>query len=501
MHRDAQVRLYRKKRMDEKTQEAAAAGAGMSVRSGRRWETGGLPSQERAERDWRTRADPFAGVWSSEVEPLLKADEKGVLEAKTLIEVLKERHPEEYGEAQLRTLQRRVREWRALYGPSKEVMFEQTHGPGKLGAVDFTNCNGLEVTICRRQFDHLLFELVLAYSRWTYVDLAFGETFEALVEGVQGAVWEAEGCPGTLRSDNLSAATHELARTGGRALNRRFADVLDHYGMKSTRIEPGESHQNGVVEKAHDLLKSMLAQELVLRGSRDFESQEGYLGWVRQRVAKKRNAAAELLMVEERKHLLPLPAHRVPNYTKHEPRVRKWSTISVGRRVYSVPSRLIGQEVEVRQYPNVVEVRYADKVVETMPRLRGEKDHRIDYRHVIWSLVRKPGAFAAYRFREELFPTLTFRRAYDALRERRGDRADVEYVRVLHLAASTMEVTVERALQTLLERKEPFDYLAVKAIAHPEQPSIPEVKIGEPDFAGYDSLLAEPSLLVAGGER
>jgi hypothetical protein len=170
--------------------------------------------------------------------------------------------------------------------------------------------------------------------------------------------------------------------------------------------------------------------------------------------------------------------------------VRKWSTIRVRGCTYSVPSRLIGHEVEARLCPDVVEVRYGGKLVETMPRLRGESEARIDYRHVIWSLVKKPGAFARYRYREELFPSLTFRRAYDALREGRGDRADVEYVRILHLAASTFEADVELALTALLEARAPFDYAAVRALASPAQPSIPSVKISSPDLLSYDTLLA-----------
>ena len=175
--------------------------------------------------------------------------------------------------------------------------------------------------------------------------------------------------------------------------------------------------------------------------------------------------------------------------------MRKWSTIPVAGRIYSVPSRLIGHEVEARLYADVVEVRHGGKTVETMPRLRGEVAHRIDYRHVIWSLVRKPGAFAAYRYREDLFPSLVFRRAYDALRERRGDRADVEYVRVLHLAASTGERAVEQGLSALLERGEAFDYATVRALAQPAQPAVPELHIGVPDLGRYDALL-----LAAGGE-
>jgi hypothetical protein len=238
------------------------------------------------------------------------------------------------------------------------------------------------------------------------------------------------------------------------------------------------------------LLKSALEQALLLRGSRDFPSVEAYMTFVRRVVEETFHQGREALLAEERAALQPLPSSRVPEYTRVVVGVRKWSTIPVGGRIYSVPSRLMGHEVEARVYADVVEVRYADKTVETMPRLRGEGAHRIDYRHVIWSLVRKPGAFAAYRYREDLFPSLTFRRAYDALRERRGDRADVEYVRVLHLAASTSERAVEQALSALLERGEAFDYAAVKALAQPVVPAVPALHIGEPDLGQYDALLA-----------
>jgi len=196
-------------------------------------------------------------------------------------------------------------------------------------------------------------------------------------------------------------------------------------------------------------------------------------------------------LAEERPHLLPLPVKPLPAYTTYRPVVRKWSTIRVGNRTYSVPSRLIGHEVEARLHADVVEVRYGDQSVETMPRLRGPKSFRIDYRHVIWSLVTKPGAFARYRYREELFPTLVFRRAYDALRRWRGERADVEYVRILHLAASTMEAAVERVLVALLEGGQPFDYIAVKQAAAPEASPVPTLSVpSAPDLRVYDRLLA-----------
>ena len=487
---DRQVRLLRKKRMEKKTLEAAAMAAGMSERTGRKWQRGALPSATRTPRTWRTRPDPFVDVWAADVEPLLVSDADGKLEAKTIFEELCRRHPDGFEPGQLRTLQRRVRLWRAERGPEKEVYFPQAHAPGKMGSIDFTHATELAVTIAGAPFVHLFFEFVLAWSGWRFVQLAFAETFEALLSGLQGALWALDGVPDTVRLDNLSAATHELALTGGRTLTRRFAEVRDHFGFKASRIRPGESHENGVVEKAHDLLKSALDQALRLRGSREFATVPDYLAFAQRVVYDKFNRGSEAKLAEERALLRPLPASRLPEYTRVAARVRKWSTVNLSGRIYSVPSRLMGHVVEARVFADVVEIRLGDKVIETMPRIRGEKGHHIDYRHVIWSLVRKPGAFAAYRYREDLFPSLVFRRAYDALRDGRGDRADVEYVRILHLAASTSERPVETALAALLERGTPFDYVAVKALAHPDEPIIPTLSIGQPDLTSYDALLA-----------
>jgi hypothetical protein len=486
---DEQVRLVRQKRMEGKTLETAAAAGGMCERTARDWQAGPLPSEVNQSRHWRTRVDPFEDVWTPEVEPLLREDKKGELQAKTIFNELVARHPGEFEVGQLRTLQRHVRDWRSLHGPEKEVYFPQQYSPGQMAAFDFTHATVLEVTINGQLLQHLLFVFKLCFSKWTWVQVAFGETFEALVSGLQGALWELGGAPTTGRSDNLSAATHELKKTGGRTLNKRFKDVLDHYGIRSSRIQPGEAHENGVAEKGNELVKNAINQELLLRGNRDFAGLADYEKFLRQAVDKTLNQGLGELLAEERRHLLTLPAMPVPEYTTHRPVVRSWSTIRVGNRTYSVPSRLIGQQVEVRQYPNVLEVRLHDHLVETLPRLRGEGAARIDYRHIIWSLVRKPGAFANYRFREELFPTLVFRRAYDVLCGMRGSRADVEYVRILHLAASTIEAQVERALEQLIERGTAFDYAAVKAIAKPEQTTVPDVKIPRPDLAVYDLLL------------
>lgn len=487
---DIQVRLLRRKLMTGKTLVGAAAAAGMSERTARTWKEGPLPSATKEPRSWRTRVDPFAEVWESELVPLLDSDEKGVLEGRTLLAQLERKHPGEYSEAQLRTLQRRMREWRALHGPEKEVFFEQEHVPGREGAFDFTDARDLGVTISGETFEHLLFEFVLSYSGWTWSRVAYSESFEALSEGLQGALWALGGAPHVSRSDNLSAATHEIKLTGGRALTARYRALLDHYDMKSTRIQPGKSHENGVVEQKHARVKSLLAQALVIRGNKDFRSQEDYAAFL-DRVVQESNRLRETKLHLEREQLKPLPAAPLPFFTTFHPHVSRWSTARVGSRIYSVPSRLIGHDVEVKQYASVVELYYRGKLVETMPRLRGSRTARIDYRHVIWSLVKKPGAFARYRFREELFPTVVFRQAYDALRERLAERADVEYVRILHLAASTLEAQVEEVLARLLATGEAFDYVRVRDLAAPAPSAVPVLSIPKPDLSEYDRMLGQ----------
>jgi len=487
---DAQVRRLRQKLMAKLTQEAAAATAGMSVRSARNWKEGALPSQTKEGRWWRTRPDPLAEVWEAEVVPLLKRDEKGVLRATTMLSEIQEKRPGAFGDGAVRTLQRRMKVWRIVNGLPKEVYFEQVHEPGRQGAFDFTHGTELEVTVQGEPLVHLLFEFVLLFSRWTYVALAFSETFEALMSGLQGALWKLGGVPyESARQDNLSAATHELARGGGRTLNRRFKDLLDHYGLRSSRIRAGEAHENGSVEQRHYRTKQSVAEALVLRGSRDFESAGEYEMFVQEVIERTQNQKVAERLEEERPYLRPLPTTRLPDYSVYRPVVRRWSTMRINRRTYSVPSSLIGETVEARVFADRVEVHYAGRCMETMARIRGNKDHRIEYRHVIFSLLKKPAAFAHYRYREDLFPTLSFRRAYDSLRESRGDRADVEYVRILYLAATTTESQVEGALGDLLAAGQSFDYDDVRDLVRPETPAIPVIVMPPPDLAAYDRLL------------
>ncbi len=476
--------------MNGNTQAAAAAASSMSLRTAREWDAGPVPSATKQRRDWRTRPDPFADVWRTDVEPLLRSDTRGVLEAKLMLELLRTRYPDQFHPGQARTLQRRFRDWRAQHGPEPEVFFEQVAVPGREAAIDFTHATDLGVIVAGDPLPHLLFEFVLSYSHWTYVQVAFGETFEALAAGVQGALWALGGVPAVLRSDNLSAATHELKRTSGRALTVRFRAVIDHYGMRSSRITPGRAHENGVAEQAHQRLKSLVAQALLVRGHAAFDDLAAYEAFVQDVVADWRNRPAEARLAEERPALRALPTAAIPSYTTYFPVVRRWSTIRVAHRTYSVPAQLMGHTVEARVHPNRVEVRYRDRLVQTMPRLRKEDEHRIDYRHVIGWLVRKPGAFARYRYREDLYPSVTFRRAYDALARTHGERADVEYLRILQLAATEGEARVQAVLLLVLDQVGGFDYVTVQAQVAPPECIVPVIHIPAPDLSVYDALRA-----------
>ena len=238
---DRQVALLRQRRMEGRTQETAAAMAWMSVRSARKWQKGPWPSETKQERRWRTRPDPFDGVWEEETLPLLRGDPAGRLRATTIIEWLEEQHPGRFSASQLRTLQRRLQDWRAVNGPDQEVYFPQEHPPGREAQIDFTHGNSLGVTIAGRPYLHLLFQLILSHSGWRYAEVATGETFLALQQGLQAALWTLGGVPQVVRSDNTSAATHEIKRSRGRALNDSYEALLDHYGLRSTRINRGRA--------------------------------------------------------------------------------------------------------------------------------------------------------------------------------------------------------------------------------------------------------------------
>jgi hypothetical protein len=477
------------------TLSAAALKAGMSEPTARKYRRAGkLPKQLRKAHDWRTRRDPFGDVWV-EVKELLEKD--GGLQGKTIFEEIRKRHPGRFGDGQLRTLQRHIRLWRALHGPEQEVFFSQVYKPGEQAQSDFTEMNSLAITIMGQPFLHLIYHFVLPYSNWESVEIAYSESFEALSEGVQGALWELGAVPFKHRTDCLSAATHELRHSHGRGFTARYRELLGHYGMEPSKIGVGKGNENGDVEQSHFRFRSAADQRLRLRGGRDFNSVEEYRRFLKL-LAIERNAERQLRLKEELAAMRGLPLRRLDAFRGQWVTVTRWSTVRVAHNVYSVPSRLIGYRLRARIHAGSIELEYGGQIIERMERLRGENHCRIDYRHIIHSLVRKPGAFERYRYREALFPTVVFRQAYDRLVQSSEKWADLEYVRILHLAATTLQSQVEQALEKLLAQGKLPEYEAVKSLAGVAAViACPALSLPEPDLGCYDALLGAASEVAA----
>lgn len=487
MKTDAEVRRMVKERATGKTQEQAAARVGMSVRTVRKYERAGKPpSQLKRPRTYPTRPNPFADAWPWVVDQLTRDP---ALQATTLFALLCARHPGRYQAIQLRTLQRHVAAWRARHGPEREVIFPQVHQPGAVAQSDFTHMADLGITLGGVPFPHLVFHLVLTYSNVEAVHICPSESFEALAEGVETCLWQLGGVPRQHRTDHLSAAIRPLDADGRAQATARYAALMAHYGMEPTTNNAGVAHENGDVEQAHHRLGQAVDQALRVRGSRDFPTRAAYAHFL-QDLVRRRNLTRQVRFAQEQQALRPLPATPLAPCRELRVPVSRFSTVQVLRNTYSLPSRLIGATVLVRVRAETLEVYHGTAHLHTMPRLHGQGQHRIDYRHVIWSLVRKPGAFAQYRYRDDLFPTLTFRRAYDALGQAVPQRADREYVRLLHLAASRSEVAVEAALVLLLEQQAVPTFDTVRDLVQPPGPvAVPALSTPVLDFGVYDRLL------------
>lgn len=493
---DAQVR----KLMEEMSKHGrigrAAMKADMDRKTARKYVAAGeLPSEMKAVRDWRTRVDPFADHWP-DLEAQLR-DAPG-LEAKTLLDDLMMRYPERYTEGQLRTLQRRVRQWRAIEGPDQDVKLGQRHRPGEAAQSDFTHAGELEVTIAGQLFVHMLFVFVLPFSNWAWATVCFSESMAALRRGVQRALFQLGRVPQYHQTDNSTAATHripddkkEVPDSRRRPFNADYLALMRHFGMEPRTTEVGAKEQNGDVEARNGALKRRLEQALLLRGSRDFEDVSAWQQFVDE-VCRRTNRSRDRV-AEELSCMRELNASRLPEYKELSAVVSEWSTIRIKHNAYSVPSRLIGHELRIRLYEDRVEAYFGGKCQLACERLKGRNGRRVDYRDVIWSLVRKPGGFERYVYREEMFPSPVFRRSYDAIQTpHRGTAGDLEYLRILHLAATTMETDVETALTSLLDAGSEISCDHVKELlgAGPA-PVVPVMAPLDVNLSAYDELLAE----------
>jgi hypothetical protein len=488
---DQQVFRYMTERRHH-TQAVAAAKAGISERSARRIDKDPrLPSQKQAKRHWRTRADPLEQVWAR-VEELLKI---GGLLPVTIFETVQG----EFGEEALpdsvrRTLERRIAKWRALHGDEQEVFFPQRHDAGRQGLSDFTVANKLNVTIAGERFDHRLYHFRLACSGWAYAAVVLGgESFAALSEHLQDALWKLGGAPAEHRSDSLSAAYKNLDVDAQRDFTRSYEGLCQHYGMRGTRNNRGEAHENGSIESPNGHLKRRLKQALRRRGSCDFASIEDYRAFVEAEV-NKQNRRKAALIDEERRVLKPLPPRRTTDFSMLTASVTRNSTIAINRVLYSVPSRLIGHRLHAHLYDDRVEFFHGTDLVMRTNRIRvpfPKRAHNIDFRHVIGSLKRKPQALRYLVYRDALFPTYVYKRAWDALDAALDARqACRDMVTLLEIAANgnCVEALGLRIEAALNEGRLP-DVVSLKSVFLPMARGRADVSIPPPDFLGYNSLL------------
>jgi Mu transposase-like protein len=483
---DQQVRRLLKLMQTEITQTVAAAKSGMDEKTARKYvNVGRLPSELKKERTWQTRADPFEGIWDELREKL--AANPG-FEAKTLFDDLQNRFPGKFSDGQLRTLQRRVKCWRALEGPSQEIFFPQLHYPGELAQSDYTHMGEIGITIAKQPFDHLVYHFVLTYSNWETGSICFSESFESLSEGLQSALWELGGVPNIHQTDRLTAAVQKSLHPD--EFTQRYQALLDHYGLTGRKSQAASPNENGDVEQRNYRFKRAVAQALLLRGNADFTSREEYKLFLKKLFAQLNSGRRERFL-EEQKVLRILPDQHLESCKRLSVRVGPSSSIRVNHNVYSVESRLIGETIQVHLFAEHLDLFYAQKCVDTLPRLRGEKRHLINYRHMIDQLERKPGAFENYRYREEMFPGSYFRIAYDELKERHTlQKASREYLKILRMAAMESETAVTAALSSLCGRQ-PITADGVAEILHLHQSpsSVAEVRIAQVDLAVYDRLL------------
>ena len=465
-------------------QDIAAAKAGMSVKTAQKYlRLGQLPSELKKERHWRTRRDSFEEVWG-EIESMLRHSPG--LHSRTILQWLMECYPEKFNMTQLRSLQRRLQAWRCEHGPDRAIIFPQDLKPGCQSQSDYTVMNDFHITLDGYLFSHLLFHFMLPYSRWETVSICFSESFESLAYGYDQAVWELGGVAPEHRTDNLSAATQKMG--SGRVFTERWNEVMKHYGVRASRNNPGVSHENGSVEKSHDLFKKAVEQQLLLRGSRDFVNQADYEAFLRDVLTLCNRGRTERL-AEEMPLLKPLPERKWNAPVILPVRVTSASTVRILKGIYSVPSRLIRYQLRAYVYPTEVVLHYGKRLIQRMVRLPHEGGVSIDYRHIIHHLVRKPGAFANYKYRESLFPDVIFRKAYDVLLSHYPARGHKIYLQILHLAAMNGEKQVVNLLKETLAAGDTPDIETLKDKLNVVRASVPEIHVTRPNLGDYDKVI------------
>lgn len=490
---DHQMRLYMKLRQTNPV-AIAATKAGFSPATAYRIEGDTrLPSQKKAPRG-RRRSDPLEGIFDKDVVPLLERA-PGIRPVAVYEELLR-LHPTLHPGVR-RTLERRIRDWKALHGPEQEVIFRQTHEPGRLGLSDFTDMASLGVTVGGQRLDHRLFHFRLAWSGYEHGHVILGgESYVALAEGLQNALWSLGGAPVNHRTDSLSAAFRNLEKDARDDLTRRYDQLCEHYGMTPTRNNRGVAHENGAIESAHGHLKRAVEDALLMRGTRDFDDLDAYRRFIDEIVGRI-NARNAKRIDAERAALKALPSRRTTDYEEIPVRVTSTGGFVLRKVFYSVPSRLIGFQLRARLYDDRVELFSGGTHLMTALRGRasakGEHGHVVSYRHVIHSLRKKPMALLGLVYRDQLFPRDAYRRMFnfmlETMSQKEACRTAVELLALAH--ERCCEAEIADILDADLEQKTVPDIAALRDLFAPDPDSLPKVEVHLPPLSAYEELMPE----------
>jgi len=497
---DQQVKLFMTFRIAH-TQQTAAAKAGISVATARRIETRPpTDSDSGKKRSYRTRADPLAGIWDEEIVPLLQASPR--LRSVTIYEELCRGLPDRVDHGVRRTIERRIREWRALHGAERSVMFPQVQIPGRMGLSDFTDANALGVTVSGQAFPHRLYHFAMAYSGFEHAEVVLGgESYVALASGLSAALTALGGVPLEHRSDSLSAAFRNLAVPDAEDITRRYAALVEHYGMVATRNNRGVAHENGAVESRNGHVKVRLEQALELRGHSDFDTLDQYRAFVADVVGAHNRRHHKMIEIE-RALLKPLPPASPVIWEEATVRVTTSSGFGLRQTFYTVPSKLIGYRLRLRIHDDHIEVYLGGSYLFDLRRGRRpakgsgrSSTHVVSYHHVIGSLRAKPGALANLVYRDALWPMPAYRKAWEALSAERPVReASRIMVGLLAIAHDQgVEGELALALDALLANGELPDLAQLRTRFTPSTASAPVVLVEIPSLSIYDGLLSSAS--------
>jgi hypothetical protein len=494
-----QVKLYMKyKTHTDLTQQSCAAKSGFSERSARTIDNGLHHTQKpHKPRSYKTRKSGIDNIWDAELEPMLEQNPS--LQPTTLMIYLRRTYIDDtgapmYSDSHLRTLQRKVSKWKALNGSYKDVMFPQNHLPGEQALSDFTHMNDIGITINKEPLIHMVYLFRLVYSKYSYAKVILsGESFQALSEGLQEALFEIGGSPKEHRTDSLSAAYKNDNEISDDDLTDRYKSLCGYYNMIPSRNNKGKSHENGSVESSHGHLKNRIRQELLLRGNTNFDTIESYEQWLHM-IVKNSNQQNSKNFQNEQQYLQKLPRNKDVDYEVKSLKVSDHSVLNIKQMIYSVPSRLVSHTVTLHIYQRIIVGFLGSSEVFKFDR-KYKNDHPskfvINYQHLIHALVRKPRSFRACKFRDQILPNQDYKDIWKHIDlTESGDTACKIMLRILKLSYDhDCQDELAKICLTMISQSDTIKIEELESQFNRCNPELPKDTWEQHDLNNYDHLL------------